>query len=145
MSWTGWSSIKNIDINRTSGPQAGRVAQTIEADFQNTYRIALGANYLLSEAVTLQFGLAYDQTPVKNSSTRLASLPDNDRTWFTFGTQWKPAKQQKVDLGVAYLYIPNTKINNNQTTANPLTNRGTLTGDYDSSVWILGAQYSIAF
>ena len=145
VSWTGWSSIKNIDIDRTSGPQAGRVAQTIEADFQNTYRIALGANYLLSEALTLQFGLAYDQTPVKNSSTRLASLPDNDRTWFTFGTQWKPAKQQKVDLGVAYLYIPNTKINNNQTTTNPLTSHGTLTGDYDSSVWILGAQYSIAF
>jgi long-chain fatty acid transport protein len=93
----------------------------------------------------LQFGLAYDQTPVKNSTSRLTSLPDNDRTWFTFGTQWKPAKEQTLELGLAYLYISDTKINKNETTANPLTNRGTVIGDYDSSVWILGAQYSLAF
>ncbi|MCB1942641.1 MAG: outer membrane protein transport protein, partial [Candidatus Accumulibacter sp.] len=88
---------------------------------------------------------AYDQTPVKNASTRLTSLPDNDRTWFTFGTQWKPAREQTVEFGLAYLYIPNTKINQNESSANPLTNRGTVTGNYDSSVWILGAQYSLAF
>jgi long-chain fatty acid transport protein len=91
------------------------------------------------------FGIAYDQTPVKKASTRLTSLPDNDRTWFTFGTQWKPAKEQTLELGVAYLYIPDTKINQNETSLNPLTNRGTVTGEYDSSVWILGAQYSLAF
>jgi long-chain fatty acid transport protein len=45
----------------------------------------------------------------------------------------------------AYLYIPKTKINRNETSLNPLTNRGTVIGDYDSSVWILGAQYSLAF
>ena len=145
VSWTGWSSIKNVDIYRTSGLQSGALAQTLDANFQNTYRIALGATYSLSEALRLQFGLAYDQTPVKNSTSRLTSLPDSDRTWFTFGTQWKPAKEQTLELGLAYLYISDTKINKNETTANPLTNRGTVIGDYDSSVWILGAQYSLAF
>ncbi|WP_313952423.1 outer membrane protein transport protein, partial [Accumulibacter sp.] len=77
--------------------------------------------------------------------TRLASLPDNDRTWFTLGTQWKPAKNQTLELGGAYLYLPNTKINQNETSTNPTQNRGTLIGAYDSSVWILGAQYSLAF
>jgi long-chain fatty acid transport protein len=91
------------------------------------------------------FGLAYDQSPVRNSTTRLASLPDNDRTWFSVGTQWKPAKEQTLELGLAYLYIRDTNINSNQTTANPVTNHGTLIGDYNSSVWILGAQYSVAF
>jgi hypothetical protein len=42
-------------------------------------------------------------------------LPDNDRTWFTLGTQWKPAREQTLELGVAYLYIPNTKINQDET------------------------------
>lgn len=145
VSWTGWSSVKHVNIMRTSGAQSGNPAQTLEALFDDTWRFALGANYVLSDTVKLQFGIAYDQTPVKNSSTRLTSLPDNDRTWFTFGTQWKPAKEQSLDLGLAYLYIPNTKINNNQASNNGLSNRGTVTGDYDSSVWILGAQYSIAF
>jgi len=145
ISWTGWSSIKNIDIIRTSGLQNGVTAQTIQADFRNTYRVALGANYALSDTWKLMFGLAYDQSPVRNENSRLVSLPDNNRTWLTFGAQWKPAKEHSLELGAAYLYIPNTKINNNQTTANPLTNRGTVIGDYNSSVWILGAQYSLAF
>lgn len=145
ISWTGWSTIKNVDIYRTSGLQNGARAQRLDANFQNTYRIALGATYALSDAVKLQFGLAYDQTPVKKASTRLTSLPDNDRTWFTVGTQWKPAKEQTLELGLAYLYVKNPKINKNETTVNPLTNRGTVTGEYDASVWIMGAQYSLAF
>jgi long-chain fatty acid transport protein len=145
VSWTGWSSIKNVDIYRTSGAQNGAIAQTLDADFQNIYRVALGANYSYSDAIKFMFGIAYDQTPVKNSSTRLTSLPDNDRTWFALGAQWKPSREQTLELGLAYEYIQNTKINKNETTLNPLTNRGTVTGDYDSGVWILGAQYSLAF
>ncbi|MBL8399382.1 MAG: outer membrane protein transport protein [Candidatus Accumulibacter sp.] len=145
LSWTGWSSIKTIHIVRTSGPQNGAPVQDLDADFRNTYRVALGANYALSDAWKLMFGIAYDQSPVKNDNTRLVSLPDNNRTWFTLGAQWKPAKDHTLELGAAYLHIPTTRINNNQTTANPLTNRGTVIGEYDSSVWILSAQYSLAF
>ncbi|MBL8409246.1 MAG: outer membrane protein transport protein, partial [Candidatus Accumulibacter sp.] len=141
VSWTGWSSIKNVDIVRTSGVQTGRTAETLTALFEDTWRVALGANYRYTDTLKFMFGLAYDQTPVKNASTRLTALPDNDRTWFTFGTQWKPAKEQTLELGLAYLYIQNTKINSNKSAEG----RGTVIGDYDSSVWILGAQYSIAF
>ena len=145
VSWTGWSSIKNVDIIRTDGLLVGQTAQVLEADFKDTYRVALGANYAYSDALKFMFGLAYDQTPVKKASTRLTSLPDNDRTWFTLGAQWKPAREQTLELGAAYLYIPKTKINQDETSTNPLTNRGTVIGDYNSSVWIFGAQYSLAF
>ncbi|MCB1453030.1 outer membrane protein transport protein [Accumulibacter sp.] len=141
VSWTGWSSIQNVDIIRTSGVQDGKSAQVLKAKFDDTWRVALGANYKYTDAIKFMFGIAYDQTPVKNSTTRLTSLPDNDRTWFTVGTQWKPAKEQTLELGAAYLYIPKTKINQNETAEG----RGTVYGDYDSSVWILGAQYSLAF
>lgn len=144
VSWTGWSSIDDINIVRKSGPLAGATAQTLEADFRDTWRIALGANYLLNDAWTLKFGIAYDQTPVRGPSTRLVSLPDNNRTWFTTGAQWKVAPESKVDFGLAYLHIPESKIDNDQGTAGaPL--RGRVTGVYDARVWILGAQYSMAF
>ena len=141
ISWTGWSTIKNVNIMRTSGPLAGQKAETLTALFDDTWRFALGANYRYTDTLKFMFGVAYDQTPVKNATTRLTALPDNDRTWFTLGTQWKPAKEQTLELGLAYLYIQNTKINSNKSAEA----RGTVIGDYDSSVWILGAQYSIAF
>lgn len=144
ISWTGWSSISDINIVRTSGPLNGATAQTLEADFRDTWRIALGANYRLRDDWTLKFGVAYDQTPVRGPATRLVSLPDSNRTWFTAGAQWKMAPQRKVDFGLAYLYIPESKIDNDQGAAGaPL--RGRVTGVYDARVWILGAQYSMAF
>lgn len=145
VSWTGWSSIPKIDVIRTSdtigGQKSGATAQTLDTEFRDTWRVALGANYKYSEAMKLKFGIAYDQTPVKGASTRLVSLPDNDRLWLSFGTQWKPSKGTALDLGVAYLYVKDAKIDNNQSG----DNRGRVTGNYEDSAWILGAQYSIAF
>ncbi|MCK9259781.1 MAG: outer membrane protein transport protein, partial [Azoarcus sp.] len=115
--------------------------QKLETDFKDTWRVAVGANYQLNDAWKLKVGLAYDQTPVKDKERRLVSLPDNDRTWFTVGGQWTMSKASRLDLAAAYLYVPKTKIDNDQAAAG----RGRVTGEYDSSVWILGAQYSLAF
>lgn len=146
LSWTGWSSIPKIDIMRTSGAQNGQVAQTLVTDFRDTWRIALGANYKLRDDLKLKFGVAYDQTPVKGADTRLVSLPDNDRTWLSFGAQWLPAKGSTLDVGATYLYIKDASIHNNQpSTLSPTLNRGLVDGTYSGSVWILGAQYSMNF
>lgn len=141
ISWTGWSSIPKVDIMRTSGALNGLNAQTLDTDFRDTWRVALGANYKYSDAWKLKFGIAYDETPVKRAATRLVSMPDNNRLWLSTGAQWMPTKAAKVDLGVAYLYVKDSKINNNQAASG----RGTVTGEYEASVWILGAQYSMAF
>lgn len=142
VSWTGWSSIDKVDIVRTSGALSGAIAQTLDTDFQDTWRVALGANYQLNDAWKLKFGIAFDETPVKNAEKRLTSLPDNDRIWFSFGGQWKANKASTLDLGVAYLYVDDTTINNGSA-VDPT--KGLVKGGYDSSVWILGAQYSMAF
>lgn len=141
VSWTGWSSIPKVDIVRASGPLSGVTVQTLDSDFRDTWRIALGANYLLNDAWKLKFGVAWDQTPVRDPSTRLVSLPDNNRLWFSTGAQWMPAPGSRVDLGVAYLHVPESRIDNDQLSLG----RGIVTGRYDARVWILGAQYSLAF
>ena len=145
VSWTGWSSVDKVDIMRTSGLLLGtpqEKAQTLDTDFQDTWRVALGANYQLNDAWKLKFGMAFDETPVKNAEKRLTSLPDNDRIWFSFGGQWKPSKGSALDMGVSYLYVDDTKINNGSA-SDP--SKGLVKGEYDSSVWILGAQYSMSF
>ncbi|ATE61285.1 OmpP1/FadL family transporter [Thauera sinica] len=142
ISRTGWSSIKKVDIVRTSGLDNGAVAQVLTTDFQDSWRYALGASYQYNDAWKLKFGIAYDESPVKDARRRLTSLPDNDRTWFSFGGQWRAGKDSLLDLGVAYLYIPDTSIENRDA-RDPL--KGLVKGEYDSSVWILGAQYSLSF
>jgi long-chain fatty acid transport protein len=137
ISWTGWSSIPKIDIYRSSGA----LAQTLDTDFKDTWRVAVGANYQYSSDIKLKYGIAYDQTPVKGASTRLVSLPDNDRTWLSTGVQWTLNKGSVLDVGLTYLYVKDSKISNNQSSAG----RGTVTGDYTASAVILGVQYSYAF
>ncbi len=141
ISWTGWSSIQKVDIVRTSGALAGATVQTLDTVFRDTWRYALGANYRLNDTVKLKFGIAYDQTPVRDAAHRLTSLPDNNRTWFTTGAQVKVTKTSVLDAGVAYLNVPESHVDNNQTALG----RGRVTGVYDARVWIFGAQYSMAF
>lgn len=141
VSWTGWSSIPKVDIMRTSGFQNGMTAQTLGTDFRDTWRVALGANYALNDAWKLKFGVAYDQTPVKGADSRLTALPDNDRIWLSTGAQWLPSKDTKVDFGLAYIMVRDAKINNDQTS----TGQGLVNGQYTGNIWVLGAQYSMAF
>jgi long-chain fatty acid transport protein len=141
ISWTGWSSIQKIDVIRTSGSMSGQIAQTLDTEFRDTWRVAVGANYQYSSDIKLKYGIAYDQTPVQSASTRLVSLPDNNRIWFSTGVQWTLNKGSVLDLGLTYLYVKDSKINNNQSSAG----RGTVTGDYTASAVILGVQYSYAF
>lgn len=146
-SWTGWSSIPKVDIMRASGVLNGQVAQVLDTDFRDTWRFAVGANYTMNDAWKLKLGIAYDQTPVKDPEHRLVSMPDNNRTWFSAGAQWKMSKTMTFDIGAAYLYLKDAEINNDQRSAatSPQTNRGLVKGTYEDSAFLLGAQFSMAF
>lgn len=145
VSRTGWSSSPTVDIYHTSGAKNGELAQVLDTQFRNTWRFALGSSYRYSDAWKLKFGLAYDQTPVTDAATRLTAMPDNNRTWFSFGTQWTPDKDSRLDLGVAYLYLRDSKIDNDQRANDLSGGRGLVAGTYAASAWLLGVQYSLAF
>jgi long-chain fatty acid transport protein len=143
ISWTGWSSIPKLDLIRTSGASNGQIAQSLSTDFRDAWRVAVGGNYQYSQDLKLKFGLAFDQTPVKGETSRMVSLPDNDRTEISTGAQWALSGGSTLDLGIAYLMIADTTINNNQSAAPDF--RGIVKGNYTGSAWILGVQYSVPF
>ena len=138
VSWTGWSTIPKIDVIRTSD---GSLAQRLDSNFRDTWRVALGGTYKYSDSIRLKLGTAYDQTPVKGAPTRLVALPDNNRLWLSLGAQWQSSKASTLDVGVAYLIMKDAPIDNNQATQG----RGRVTGTFEDSAWLLGAQYSMAF
>jgi long-chain fatty acid transport protein len=147
---TGWSSINQINV---VDPSTGTLRDVLVLDFDNAYRYSIGANYVLNEKWTLKGGLAYDETPVKSAETRTVRLPDNNRTWISFGGQVKVGKSGRVDLGYTHIFIEDADINNTRSqqvpgltvpTAAPGT-ATTVSGGYTGSVNIFSAQYSVRF
>jgi long-chain fatty acid transport protein len=143
VSWTGWGSLKQLQIVRTSGPLTGQTLSTLNFNWDDTWRYSIGANYKLSPQTKLRFGVAFDESPT-NDVDRTARLPDQDRKWLAFGVQWKPSKTSILDVGYAHEFIKDASINNpvpGQTTCVA----GCLTGKFESKVDILSVQYSLSF
>ncbi len=137
ISLTRWSCLDKVDIFT---PPSTSPAQTLETQFDDSWRVAIGANYKASDAWKIKMGLAYDKTPVPDAEHRMVSLPDNDRIALALGVQWKPTKSSAVDVGGQYLYMKSPDINNPQDPT-----RGIVKGDFDDKAYLIGVQYSIGF
>ena len=143
ITYTKWSKIKTVNVvNSTTG--ANRDVLTL--NFDDSYRVSIGANYKYSESLTLKGGIAYDQSPVQDQS-RTVRLPDNDRTWLAVGAKYKVTKNAAIDAGYAHLFIKNAPINNTRGQLGLPAGFGntTVTGSYKGSVDILSVQYTQSF
>jgi long-chain fatty acid transport protein len=140
VSWTGWSSIKAVNIVRTNGT----LLSTTPLEWKDTWRIAAGANYHHDSAWTMRVGIAYDQSPVSDAE-RTPRIPDSDRTWLAIGAQYRMSKQLAFDAGYAYLFVKDGSsnlCNATQAAANPAAcaGRNNLVGTYENDVNILSMQ-----
>lgn len=133
VSWTDWSDFKELRIVRNGGVLLG----VTEENWDDSYRYSVGANYHLDDKLTLRGGLAYDETPVSDAF-RTARIPDESRTWLAFGAQYRLSAQSVIDVGYAHLFIEDARIDKTESGV-------TLSGNYESSVDILSAQYTLNF
>ena len=142
--WTGWNSIQDFTVVRTSGPLSGQTLTSLALHFKNSWRVGLGANYQLTPQWKLRGGLAFDKSPVQDAF-RTPRLPDEDRTWLAAGAQWAFAPNAALDFGLAYLFVKDASSNLvNQETATSVPH-GSLVGSYEANVWILSAQIRWSF
>jgi long-chain fatty acid transport protein len=147
---TGWSSIQAINIVNTTN---GTLRDVLVLDFDDAWRYSIGGNYTLNDKWKLKAGLAFDETPVKGATSRTVRLPDNDRTWISFGGQVKVGKSSRIDLGYSHIFIKDANINNTKsqqapgfTTPTPAPGTATtVTGSYEGSVDIFSVQYTLNF
>jgi len=135
---TGWSSVQQLQVIRTTGAGTGTTLNTLQFQWDDTWRYAVGANYKFNPQTKLRMGVAFDETPT-NDTYRSPRLPDQDRTWLAFGVQYKPSKSSILDFGYAHEFIKDAKINNSQGAA------GQLTGTFKNKADIFSVQYSHSF
>ncbi|RXE85768.1 outer membrane protein transport protein [Pseudoalteromonas sp. A757] len=96
--WTGWSSFDELEaIIGTS-----QSAFTKEENFSNSLRFSVGADYQLNESVKLRAGMAYDESPADENHLSI-SIPDTDRTWYSFGAEYTLPNQATLDFGISLL------------------------------------------
>jgi long-chain fatty acid transport protein len=127
---TRWSRIPEVRISFNS-PKSDAVEAL---HWKDSTRYAVGASYIYSERWTWRTGVAYDQTPIYQTTDRTARLPDNDRRWLSFGASYQGSSGMSIDVGYAHLFIANTPIDR----TGALGDR--LVGSYKYSVDILSAQ-----
>ena len=148
--WTGWSTIKDLSIYRTNAvPPLPAGLTSTPLEFDDSWRVGLGANFQATEMLKLRLGVAYDTTPVKDEF-RTPRLPDEDRTWLAGGVQWAFSKQAAIDVGGAYLLVADASSDLPNVDPDPpagftATPRGHLVGTYSANVWIASVQARYSF
>ena len=138
ISWAQWSKFQELRIVYANPAQSDSV--TTE-NWKDTLRYALGLSYKLNDTIKLRTGLAYDESPVPDAQHRTPRIPDNNRTWMTFGLNYAHSERLSFDAGYAHLFVKNSTINN--TTEAAVANN--LQGTYKNSVDILSAQMNYRF
>jgi long-chain fatty acid transport protein len=140
VTWTEWSKIGQLPIMRTNGPANDQALDTLVFNFDDAWRVGVGANYRWGP-VTLRAGAAYDQSPVPGATDRSVRLPDNDRYWLSLGATWLPNALNRLDVGYAFIQIKDAEINSDQAARG----RGIVRGTYEADVHIFSVQYQFTF
>ncbi|MEP6677831.1 MAG: outer membrane protein transport protein [Betaproteobacteria bacterium] len=135
--WTHWSVVKDLTFVRTTGV----VLQSTPENFDDAWRVSVGANYHHNDQWMFRGGLAWDKTPVIFAD-RTVRLPDEDRIWFSVGAQYKLNSNLKFDGGFTYIKSSNANISQN---AGSQAANGFVDGKYDASVTIFGLQATYTF
>lgn len=135
ITWTGWSSFKELRIQYDNPDQPDSV--TTE-NWNDSFRYSLGLSYELNSWL-LRTGLAYDETPVPDAQHRTVRIPGNSRTWLSFGGQYKINSSWLIDVAYAHLFVEPTDIDNSFESDVPTLNAN-IKGQYEASVDIISAQ-----
>ncbi len=131
---TAWSKLDKITIHFASS----QPKNVLNFSYRDTTFVALGTEYRFNDMLTLRGGLAYDQTPT-TAEYRSVRVPDNSRTWISFGMTWKPSKQTDYNIGYAHLFIGHPTITQISATGS------TLAGAYNINADLLATSINYKF
>ncbi|MGH8192652.1 MAG: OmpP1/FadL family transporter [Rhodanobacteraceae bacterium] len=135
LSWTGWSSFRNLAIN-FANPYQPAVNQP--EDWRNTWFASVGMDYRISDQWTWRAGVAYDETPTINS-TRSPRIPDGSRKWISLGATYSPAANVDFNIGYSHLFVNDGNVNNLSATGDHLV------GYFDNSGDLFGISMQYKF
>lgn len=141
-SWTRWSKVQELRIRFVSG----RADDVTPLKWRDTYFLSIGAIVRPAAGWTLRTGLAFDKSPVPDSE-RTPRVPDQDRTWLSFGASYKWNEALELDAGYSHIFVKKARsaLVDTGAASDPNRFRGNLTGNYEASIDILAVQARLRF
>ncbi len=114
LSYTRWSRIKNFKFSNLTGIDIGsnlskHLTIIAPTSLHDTWNLALGTHYHINKEIYLQFGLGFDQSPVRLTG-RSTRFPDADRYAVSAGLHYQVNSAFNVDIGWRYIIIKKGKI-----------------------------------
>ena len=135
--WTNWSRFHELRINAVNPAQPDDVTVT---NWKDSWLFGIGAEFQPDDHWTWRAGVALDQTPIPNATLE-PRVPDADRTWISAGVTYHASSNIDLSAAVGHLFLPERDISLSAAQpANAL--RGNLTGKTNSSVNVIGLQFS---
>ncbi|WP_027070803.1 outer membrane protein transport protein [Luteimonas sp. J29] len=110
----------------------------LEFGYDDSTFASIGADYKLSDAVTLRGGLAYDETPTSYQH-RDVRVPDQTRKWLSLGLSWTPNEKTEYNFGYTHLFVNDSRVSTSSATANHIF------GGYDVGGDIFAASINYKF
>ncbi|HJT98222.1 MAG TPA: outer membrane protein transport protein [Rhodanobacteraceae bacterium] len=123
LGYTHWSSFDKLVVHYANPAQPDSVSIF---DWKDSWFFSLGGDYRLNNNWTLRAGVAYDETPTKDS-TRTPRIPDGNRTWLSFGLGYNVDENLKFEAGYVHLWVDDGEVDHQSATFS------TLTGHFQSS------------
>lgn len=106
--------------------------------YRDTTFSAIGADYRLSDTLTLRGGVAYDQTPT-TAEHRDVRVPDASRKWLSLGLTWAPSEKAEYSFGYTHLFTKDPTVDQVSATGS------TLSGSYEVGGDVLAASINYKF
>ncbi|MEJ2762749.1 outer membrane protein transport protein [Photobacterium sp. MCCC 1A19761] len=139
LNWTDWSSFDKLEATIPSYSAAPDLIK--EENWEDNYRIALGATYQYTNKLALRTGIAYDTSAV-NDKHRTQTIPETDRTWLSLGAGYQWSSKLSFDAGFTYIFAKDASMEESENIGNiPVSFKGETSG----SVWLLGLQANYRF
>jgi len=134
---TFWSSYKTLRVDYNDS----NISLIEPKNFKDTIRIALGAEYSLTENWDLRAGYTFDESPI-NPKYMDTLIPAHDRNIFSFGAGYK-MNNWGVDLGYSYLKASDLK---GKSAPSPIPYINSVNVSYeDGSSHIIALSFKYAF
>ena len=113
VSWTGWSRFDELKIESNNATVAALTAAPQQYDWDDSYRIALGANYRMNEQLTVRGGLAFDKTPIGDENTKIDFAFDDYKA-ISVGLSYALGNQLTLDAGFQHTLTQKRDIDQNE-------------------------------
>jgi long-chain fatty acid transport protein len=104
--WTRWSRLEDIRIKYANSAQPDTV---LDLEWQDTWKLAGGADYRYDDDWTFRFGVAYDQDTTKRG-TRTPRLPTSDRYWVAMGFTYAWSENMDIDFSYSHIFVKDGQV-----------------------------------